>query len=105
MPGRLLVRRHAPCRHGWIWCRRPLALDSIMQFDADEFGATDSIRIFDFHVDFIKPSKSADWPKSSISHRSSMRNAPARIIEKGNGFGSFVSGGGAGGARRSPVIV
>ncbi len=29
-----------------------------IQFDADEFGATDSLRIFDFHVDFAIPANS-----------------------------------------------
>src|SRR6185312_10196824 len=29
-----------------------------IQFDADEFGATDSLRIFDFHVDFATPANS-----------------------------------------------
>lgn len=31
---------------------------TIMQFDADEFGATDSLRIFDFHADFGTPANS-----------------------------------------------
>ncbi len=31
---------------------------SIMQFDANEFGATDSLRIFDFNVDFATPANS-----------------------------------------------
>ena len=30
----------------------------IIQFDANEFGATDSLRIFDFHVDFATPANS-----------------------------------------------
>ena len=30
----------------------------IIQFDADEFGATDSLRIFDFHADFAVPANS-----------------------------------------------
>ncbi|MFN2529825.1 MAG: proprotein convertase P-domain-containing protein [Pyrinomonadaceae bacterium] len=36
------------------------AANSIIQFDADEFGggATDSLRIFDFHVDFATPANS-----------------------------------------------
>jgi subtilisin-like proprotein convertase family protein len=29
-----------------------------IQFDADEFGATDSLRIFDFHADFVTPASS-----------------------------------------------
>ena len=29
-----------------------------IQFDADEFGATDSLRIFDFHADFTTPANS-----------------------------------------------
>ncbi len=30
----------------------------VLQFDADEFGATDSLRIFDFHADFGTPANS-----------------------------------------------
>ncbi|MCU1263814.1 MAG: hypothetical protein JWM21_132 [Acidobacteria bacterium] len=30
----------------------------VIQFDADEFGATDSLRIFDFHADFAVPANS-----------------------------------------------
>ena len=34
------------------------APNPFIQFDADEFGATDSLRIFDFHVDFAIPANS-----------------------------------------------
>jgi hypothetical protein len=34
------------------------APNPVIQFDANEFGATDSLRIFDFHVDFATPASS-----------------------------------------------
>ncbi len=34
------------------------APNSVIQFDADEFGATDALRIFDFHADFATPANS-----------------------------------------------